>query len=56
MGKYAKFIVAGGAAIVAAGTALVDGQVNADEVWQIVLAIGAALGVYAVPNKPADPL
>lgn len=51
MGRYAKFVVAGGAAIVVLGKALADGAVSGEEVWEIVLAVGAALGVYAVPNR-----
>jgi uncharacterized membrane protein len=53
MGKYAKFIVAAGAAIGVLGLALADGTVSGDEVWQIVLAVGGALGVYATPNRPS---
>lgn len=50
---YAKFIVAAGAALGMLGLALADGNgINGNEVWQIVLAVGGALGVYAAPNKP----
>lgn len=51
--RYTKFIVAIGAALGVVGLALADGSVDSAEVWQIVLAIGGALGVYAAPNKPA---
>jgi VIT1/CCC1 family predicted Fe2+/Mn2+ transporter len=53
--RYNKFIVAAGAAIGMLGLALADGKgISGDEAWQIVLAIGAALGVYTVPNRPAS--
>lgn len=52
--RYNKFIVALGAAVGMLGLALADGKgISGDETWQIVLAIGGALGVYAAPNKPA---
>lgn len=52
LARYNKFIVAAGAAIGVLGVALADGHISGAEIWQIVLAIGGALGVYATPNKP----
>lgn len=53
MGRYAKAVIAAGAAIGVLGLALADGTISGDEVWQIVIAVGAALGVYRVPNRPS---
>jgi hypothetical protein len=30
-----------------------DGHLSAGDKWEIVAAVAAALGVFAVPNKPA---
>jgi hypothetical protein len=54
--KYAKTIVAAAAAgCVALGAALSDDTVTTAEWVTIALACLGALGVYLVPNKPAEP-
>lgn len=53
MGKYAKAGVAvAAAAAVALQAAFTDGSVSPQEWVGIALAALAALGVWAVPNKP----
>lgn len=53
--SYAKFVVA---AVLAAATALTvavgDGGFSSSDAVTVVLAVLSALGVYAVPNKPAE--
>lgn len=50
---YAKFLVAAAAALGAAGVAIEDGTVSAKEWIAIGIAVVGALGVAAVPNRPA---
>lgn len=53
--KYAKFLVAfAAAALVAAQTAITDDTITASEWVTIALAGLGAVGVWLVPNKPAD--
>lgn len=53
--KYAKFAVAAlTAALVALGAALSDDHVTTAEWVTIGLAAVGALGVYLVPNRPAQ--
>lgn len=54
MSKYAKFLVALGALVVAVGHALVDGSVSPVEWGQIITAGTAAFGVWFVPNAKAS--
>ena len=55
MMKYAKTVVAAViAGAVALQTAITDGQVSASEAVTIGLAVLGALGVYAIPNVPAQ--
>ena len=49
-----KFLVAIGAAVGVAATALVDGAVDTSEAIAIVLAFLGALGVYQVKNEAAE--
>lgn len=51
MSKYAKFIVALGAALGVLAAALADGALSATELVQVVLAFLGAIGVYSVKNK-----
>lgn len=52
LSRYAKFVTAViGAALVLAA-AFAPGKY--DEVLQVIVAIATALGVYAVPNRPAE--
>jgi hypothetical protein len=52
MSRYAKFLTALGAAIVAAGTVLADGVLDPADPFTIAAAFLGALGVYLVPNTP----
>lgn len=49
--KYRKGVVALAGVLVVLGGALTDGAVTADEVTDILIAIGVACGVFAVPNS-----
>jgi hypothetical protein len=48
-----KFHVSGGLVVAAVIAGLHDGHLSAGDKWEIVAAVAAALGVFAVPNKPA---
>lgn len=52
MKRYSKFIVA---LIDAIAILIADLGLEAHPAWVSALAVLGALGVYAVPNKPADP-
>lgn len=55
--KYAKTIVAAlAAAAVALQVALTDSTVTQSEWVQIGVAALAAVGVFLIPNKPAEPV
>ena len=49
-----KFLVAVGAAVGVAATALADGAVDTSEAIAIVLAFLGALGVYQVKNEAVE--
>lgn len=51
---YNKFWAALAAPLAALGAALEDGHIDGPEAFTIVSALAAAVGVYAVRNKPAD--
>lgn len=51
MEKYRKFLVAIFAAV-AAAIPLIAGGITVEEALSLVLVIGGALGVYAIPNAP----
>lgn len=52
--RYAKFIIAAATAgLVALGAAITDDKVTNSEWIAIALATLGALGVWAIPNRPA---
>jgi len=54
MSKYAKFITALVAALTVLGTQIVDNDLSKADIITVIVAFLGALGVYAVPNKPAQ--
>lgn len=50
MKKYSKGLVALSGVLVVLGHALTDGQIEANEVPELLIAVGVAFGVYRVPN------
>lgn len=54
MSKYAKFITAIVAALTVLGTQIADNDLSRADVIAVIAAFLGALGVYAIPNKPAQ--
>jgi hypothetical protein len=52
LGKYRKFIIAALQAALVAGFSVATNGVTVQEWGYIVLSAGAAIGVWATPNKP----
>lgn len=51
LGRYAKTLIALGAFLTLAGTALTDLNIDSDEAFNLMVALAAVFGVYLVPNK-----
>jgi hypothetical protein len=54
LAPYAKLVVAVGGVVIMLAKALVDGNFSTDEMMQVAIAAGVALGVYHIPNKTKE--